>query len=142
MEQLEKEGDEALRNGETAYALECYTKLMDLERKGEYCSALAYCIAREKRAFKEAITLCNEAIRKDPKSNRHFLLLGRIYLLADRRKEAFRAFNLGLRHGPSVDIVNELKRLGMRKAPVLSFLRREHPINKYLGKLLAGWGFR
>ncbi|HEY6009442.1 MAG TPA: tetratricopeptide repeat protein [Geobacteraceae bacterium] len=141
-ERLVSEAGEAFKRGDTKTALERYEKLIAIERTPEVCSALAYCLAREKAAFREAITLCNEAIKKDPKSPRHFLLLGRIYLLLDRKKEAIRAFNLGLRHGGAAEIGAELRQLGYRKQPVVPFLRREHPLNKYLGKMLSRMGLR
>ena len=136
------EGSEALKKGDTATALACYEKLLAVERAPEVCSALAFCLAREKGAYREAVSLCNEAIKKDPKQTSHFLLMGRIYVLAGRKKEALRAFHLGLRHGSSPEIEAELKKLGMRRPPVLPFLKRENPINKYLGKLLHKWGLR
>ncbi|HEY6009775.1 MAG TPA: hypothetical protein VIU40_15725, partial [Geobacteraceae bacterium] len=142
MQELLAEGSEALKKGDTATALSCYEKLFAVERSPEVCSSLAFCLAKEKGAYREAISLCNEAIKKEPKQTRHFLLLGRIYVLADRKKEALRAFHLGLRHGGSPEIEAELRRLGTRKPPVIPFLKRENPINKYLGKLLYKWGLR
>ncbi len=142
MHDLLVEGSEALKKGDTATALTCYEKLLAVERTPEVCSNLAFCLAREKGAFREAISLCNEAIKKEPKQTHHFLLLGRIYVLADRKKEAIRAFHLGLRHGSSPEIEAELRKLGTRKSPVIPFLKRENPINKYLGKLLYKWGLR
>jgi Flp pilus assembly protein TadD len=142
MEKLIEQGREAFAAGDTKTALECYRSLVAMDRRPEFCSALAYCLAREKGQYKEAVTLCNEAVRKDPKESRNFLLLGRIYLLAGRKKEAMRAFNLGLRHGASQEIRAELKKLGMRKQPPLPFLARENPLNIFFGKLLARWGIR
>ncbi len=139
---LATEAGEALKRGDTRTALECYEKLVAIERTPEVCSALAYCLAKEKGAYREAIYLCNEAIKNEPKSSRHFLFLGRIYLLADRKKEAIRAFSLGLRHGGSAEIGAELRKLGYRKPPVLPFLSRDNPLNKYLGKMLSRMGLR
>jgi tetratricopeptide (TPR) repeat protein len=139
---LAVEADEALKVGDTRTALEFYEKLIVIERTPAVCSALAYCIAKETGAYQKAVTLCNEAIKREPKTPRHFLFLGRIYLLADRKKEAIRAFNLGLRHGGSAEIGAELRRLGYRKSPVFPFLSRENPINKYLGKMLSRLGLR
>lgn len=141
-ENLGNEGNEALKKGAFKKALECFERLVILERTPAVCSSLAFCLAREKGAYKEAIALSNEAIRKDPKDVRHFLLLGRIYVLAGRKKEALRTFNLGLRHGVSPEIETELRNLGMRRPPVLPFLGRDNAFNKFLGKLLARWGYR
>jgi tetratricopeptide (TPR) repeat protein len=142
VESLAVEAGEALKRGDTLHALECYERLIARERSPEVCSALGYCLAKEKGTHREALYLCNEAIRNEPKSPRHFLFLGRVYLLAGRKKEAIRAFNLGLRHGGSAEIGMELKKLGYRKPPVLPFLSRDNPLNKYLGKMLSRMGLR
>ena len=139
---LAVEASEAFKRGDTLHALEYYEKLVAIERTPEVCSALGYCLAKEKEAYREALYLCNEAIRNEPKSPRHFLLLGRVYLLAGRKKEAIRAFNLGMRHGGSAEIGAELKKLGYRKPPVFPFLSRDNPLNKYLGKMLSRMGLR
>ncbi len=142
MEKLAEQGREALAAGDTKTALECYRSLVALERRPEFCSALAFCLAREKGQYKEAVSLCNEAVKREPKEVRHFLLMGRIYLLAGRKKEAIRVFNLGLRHGASPEIRAELKKLGTRKPPPLPFLARENPLNVFVGKLMSRWGLR
>lgn len=66
-----------------------------------------------------------------------YLNLGRAYLVAGRKKEALEAFNAGLKADPeSSDLLWEIKKLGLRQAPPVAFLKRSNPINKYIGMLL------
>lgn len=135
-------GMDAWKQGNPAAALEFLEKAVSEARTPRYCSSLAVCLAKEKREFKRAISLCKEAIRNDPKCSLHFLNLGKVHLLAGQKKDAIRIFHMGLRHENNPEIVAELNRLGSRRPPVLPFLARENPLNKYLGKLFHRWGLR
>jgi tetratricopeptide (TPR) repeat protein len=95
---------------------------------------------------KEGIKICREAISKldgDPSISNEFLYpilymnLGKAYLGANRRKEAIKAFNKGLKSDPTnTDIFIEMEKIGRRKKSVLPFLKRSNPINKQLGVLV------
>jgi tetratricopeptide (TPR) repeat protein len=66
-----------------------------------------------------------------------YLNLGRAYLAAERKEEAIDAFTKGLKMDPEYrDLIWEMKKLGARKAPPVSFLKRSNPINKYIGMCL------
>jgi Tfp pilus assembly protein PilF len=66
-----------------------------------------------------------------------YLNLGKAYVAAGKKKNAVTAFNQGLHYDPQhAAIRKELKKLGARKKPPVSFLDRSNPINKYLGKVL------
>lgn len=63
--------------------------------------------------------------------------LGKACLAAGMKKDAVEAFQKGIGHERgNPELIEELKRLGIRKAPVVPFLSRSNPINKYLGRLL------
>ncbi len=66
-----------------------------------------------------------------------YLNLGMTYLAADRKKEAVENFRKGLQydrnHG---ELKREMKRLGIRKEPPLSFLSRSNVLNRVIGKLV------
>jgi tetratricopeptide (TPR) repeat protein len=135
-EELYKTGMEALKSGNTGAALEFLENAVEVERNPLYCSSLALCLAKEKRNFKEAVSLCKEAIKKDPKNSIHFLNLGKIHILANQKKDALRILNMGLRYEENKEIITELQGFGRRRPPVIPFLERSNPLNKYLGKLL------
>jgi len=136
------EGLKALNAGRTNEALEWFDKAMAEERVPRTVSYFAYCRAKEKGKVKEALALCMEAMKEEPKNSDIYLNLGRIYMVAGQRKSAIRAFDLGLRCGKSPQIEKELSILGRRKAPPIPFLPRSNPINRYLGMFLAKLGLR
>jgi len=135
-------GMESLKKGDTGAALDYLEKAVSLDRNPLYCSNLAICLAKEKREFKRAISLCNEAIKKDPKDSLHFLNLGRVHILADQKKDAIRILNMGMRYGENRDIIAELNKFDRRRSPLIPFLARGNPVNKVLGKLLYSLGLR
>jgi tetratricopeptide (TPR) repeat protein len=65
-----------------------------------------------------------------------FLNLGKTYLAAGYKKAAIDTFYKGLTcDHENKDLLEEIKKLVTRKNPVVNFLPRSHPVNKYLGKL-------
>jgi len=66
-----------------------------------------------------------------------YLNLGRAYLAAGNKDEAFESFRTGLIFGnENEELLSELSEIGIRRKPVVSFLSRSNPINKYIGKLV------
>jgi tetratricopeptide (TPR) repeat protein len=96
--------------------------------------------------FNHGVDLCKTAIEisKEEVEFDHegfypvfYLNLGRAYLAAGAKKDAAAVFKKGLDADPEdPDLLREIKRLGMRKKPVVPFLKRSNPINKYVGKLV------
>jgi tetratricopeptide (TPR) repeat protein len=67
-----------------------------------------------------------------------YLNLGRACLKAGDRKQAVEAFTEGLKADPeNHDLIWEMKKLGSRKRPIVPFLKRSNPINKYIGLMLS-----
>ncbi|MGQ9571017.1 MAG: tetratricopeptide repeat protein [Thermodesulfovibrionales bacterium] len=65
-----------------------------------------------------------------------YLNLGRSYLASGNKKYAFESFQRGLVFdNDNKDLLREIRKLGIRKRPILSFLPRSHLINKYIGKI-------
>ncbi len=95
----------------------------------------------------EGIRVCREALQRLRSSMPFgsefyypifYLNLGRAYLRDGNRKEAIAAFAAGLEADPeNNDILWEMRKLGNRRKPVVSFLGRNNPINKYIGILLS-----
>jgi tetratricopeptide (TPR) repeat protein len=133
---LIQKGRDALVQGDTLSALAFFEKAAEREDDPSACSYLAFCMAKERGLLTKGIAQCEECIRKDPENPVHYLNLGRIYFLMKKREEAIRNFRKGLTYGSNDEIAYELHRLGVRNAPVLSFLKRNNPLNKYLGIVL------
>lgn len=95
---------------------------------------------------KQGIMICEDSIKtlngSMPFGSEFFypvfyLNLGRAYLKGNKKEDAVLAFQEGLKSDPeNRDLLWEIKKLGTRKAPPLSFLSRGNPINKYIGMLL------
>lgn len=95
--------------------------------------------------YKQGIDICLGAL-KEMKGNIPeglelfypilYLNLGKTYLAAGYKKAALDVFYKGLAYDyENKDLLREIKKLGARKKPVVGFLPRTHPVNKYLGKL-------
>jgi tetratricopeptide (TPR) repeat protein len=66
-----------------------------------------------------------------------YLNLGRAHLAAKNKKGAIEAFQKGLSFDrENKDLVWEMKKLGERRKPLLPYLKRSNPINKYVGVIL------
>jgi len=108
----------------------------------EVISLMGYSLAKESGQLKEGIALCEKAILLNPNQPEYYLNLGRIYLLANKKASAIRIFKTGLKIRRDPRIIMELKALGIRKAPFLKALPRDHTLNIIAGKVLKLLKFR
>lgn len=136
------QGIAAANQGNTLLALVHLENAAREETSPLLNSYLGYCLARERHQLARGLALCQQALQAEPQNTDHYLNLGRIYLLAGQKTQAISALRRGLKVGRNSRIVQELKRLGLRKTPVFSGLDRSHPANKYAGILLQRLGFR
>ncbi len=129
-------GLESLREDDFSSALSCFDKAYTMSKNPLACSYLAFCMAKLNGEIDKALSLCREAIKDEPANPTHYLNLGRIYLLAGNKSDAIKAFSEGLGRGNSPEISDEMNILGTRKEPLVPFLKRSNPVNKYLGIIL------
>jgi len=139
---LVRKGLAEIERGNTLVALVHFEDAARQDDSPLVRSHLAFCMAKERRQMHKAATLCNEALQEEPGNPVHYLNLGRIYLLAGQKNRAIQTWRRGLRIGRNPQITLELRKLGLRKPPVLQTLGREHPLNKYLGVMLKKMGMR
>ena len=142
VDELVAKGLDALSNGHTYLAMTCLEEALQHERTPTVISCLAYCRAANGRDLDQAVALAREALEQEPTNAFFCLNLGRIYLIAGRRREAITIIRHGLAHGKDKVLIDQLESLGNRKPPVIGFLSRSNPINKYLGLLLSRLGIR
>ena len=146
--------------GDTLNGLVSLEGARDLRELPVVRSYLAYCMAKERGQYREAIKLCEAALAVEPHNPAHYLNLGRVYLLAGHKSKALATFRKGLSadavKGTSANaestadgrakqqalILAELRRLGIRRRPPFPSLPREHRLNRVAGKLLANLGLR
>jgi len=134
-EELVRMGTDALEARNFAVAHRYLHLAVEMERSPDHLSLYAVALAQYTGNVQSAVVLCQEAIKKEPRNANHFYRMGTVYLVSGRKKEAIRIFNLGLRVGRHPGISKMLQVLGQREQPVLPFLARGNPINKYLGKI-------
>jgi len=139
---LTEKGVAALKEGNTLVAMIHFEDAAKLEDNPTVRSYLAFCLAKERRQMTKAISLCLTAMQQEPTRTLHHLNLGRIYLMAGQKTRAIQTFRRGLKVERNQQIIDELKKLGLRQAPVLKALNRAHPLNKCLGILFHKIGMR
>ena len=104
-----------------------------------YLSYLGLATAHAQRKFSDAEQLCRRAIEAEYHRPEHYYNLGEVYVLAGRKSDAIKAFNQALSWNPSYDAAHDaLRKLGVRRPPVVPILPRSHPLNVFLGKTLRG----
>lgn len=135
-------GEKALAGGDTLVALMHFETASRLRAVPVVKSALGYCLAREHKQYQRAVTLCREALAAEPADPRHYYHLGRIFLLTRQKTQAIVMFRRGLKVQRYQPIIDELRRLGVRKPPLFSALPRNHILNKSFGRLLSRFGAR
>lgn len=118
----------------------------DASDRGRGLPALAfsyygYGLARYKRKPREGYKLCQRGVKLEFYQPEGYLLLARSALLTNDRQSAADAVLDGLQlddqHGELLALQREL---GARRPPVLGFLSRRNPLNRFLGGLRHGLG--
>ncbi len=100
-----------------------------------YLSYYGYSLARTQRTPREAVELCERAVRLSRHDPDILLNLGRVYASTGKISRALRAFQIGLEICPDHNALQvEMSRHDRRSSPMVSFLSRNHPINRTLGR--------
>ncbi|MCJ7483748.1 MAG: tetratricopeptide repeat protein [Thermodesulfovibrionales bacterium] len=92
---------------------------------------------------KQALDMLNDRspVSKEIFFPTFYLNLGRAYIAAGKKQDAIEAFQKGLSYDEeNKDLLWEARKLGMRKNPVIPYLKRTNPINKYIGMILHKLG--
>ncbi len=142
LDDLLSKGERALQQDDTLVALLQFEMAHAIKPLPGVKSRLAYCMAKERHQYQQAMALCQEALEEEPANPDHYYQLSRIYMTAGQKIRAIKSLRKGLkfkRHQPSIDALNQL---GFRKTPVFSSLSREHILNRVAGMLLEQIGSR
>jgi hypothetical protein len=92
--------------------------------------SLIYC------ADVSGLNLCRNAAARDNRTPEVFFNLTLAELRFNHRKRACGAITQGLRIDPRHNGLLKLRdRIGVRRQPCVSFLKRDNPVNKWLGKV-------
>jgi uncharacterized protein HemY len=139
---LTQKGIEAAEKGYIHSAQVFLGQVAEHRNTPELNTYLAYCLAKGQGRMHSAAKACRESIKREPGNSLHYLILGRVLLMAGEKGKAIDAFRQGLKTSPSPKIIQELKKLGLRKPAVIKSLKRNHPINRMLGRVFSTIGFR
>ncbi|HEX7616002.1 MAG TPA: hypothetical protein VF554_12090 [Thermoanaerobaculia bacterium] len=85
----------------------------------------------------EGARFCEVAIQLEPQRGEHYLNLAKIWQAARLRSMMVAAVERGLKESPRSAILLAFQdEIGVRSVPPISFLERDNPLNKELGKIL------
>lgn len=132
-----KRGMDAADRGDTANALIYLNQAAEGSESALVSSYLGYCLAKEKKDFDQAVMLCQRAIELEPSNALHYLNMARVLTTMERKGHALKILRRGLQVQRHPQLLQELRRLGLRRRPVFPFLKREHPMNIHLGRALS-----
>ncbi|MCK4623606.1 MAG: hypothetical protein KAT62_15510 [Desulfuromonadales bacterium] len=142
MDELTRKGIEAAEKGDIHMAQVFLQQVAEHRNAPVLHTYLAYCLARSQGRMHSAAKVCRESIKREPNNSLHYLILGRVLLLAGEKGKAIKTFRQGLKTSPNPKIIEELKKLGLRKPAVIKNLKRKHPLNWLLGKVFSMVGLR
>jgi len=132
-----KTGLTLLRDNYAIKALPHMRRAVDLDKNNPYyMSYLGVVLARSEGKWGEAERLCDSAVRMKRNQAQLYLNLAEVYATAGRRDDAVDALQTGLKFARrDIRLTIAMNKLTARRAPVLSFLGRRHPLNRQLGML-------
>src|ERR1700744_3627790 len=132
-----KQGLALLRDNFADKALTHMQKAAQLEKNNPYyMSYLGVVLARSEEKWAEAEKLCDNAVRLKRNQAQLYLNLAEVYATAGRKDDAVETLQAGLKYARrDVRLSIAMNRLTRRREPVLSFLNRQHPVNRQLGMI-------
>ncbi len=132
-----REGLTLLGNGYAGKAMNHFVRACQLDRNNPlYISYQGLALAASEQKWDEAEELCQTALRMRRTQPELYLNLAEVYRLAGKKPDAVETLNTGLKFTKrDPRLTQALRKLGMRRPPVLGFLDRQSFLNKELGRL-------
>ena len=132
-----KEGLSLLRNNYAKKALPHLNKAVELDKSNPfYISYLGIALAAGEQSWDQAEEVCLSALKLKRTQAELYINLSEVYRLQGKKEDAIETLSTGLaltKKDPR--LLQALRKLGVRRPPVISFLERSHILNKQLGKL-------
>jgi tetratricopeptide (TPR) repeat protein len=141
-EESYRRGRDHLERGEMQPALDQFRAAHQVDRANpRYRSFYGLGLALVERRFDRALELCRSAAKEEFFNPELYHNLARVHLAFGFKAEAIRYLRRGLMIDPGNAAMQEqLRALGVRRRPVLTFLPRRHPLNRLLGRVSRVWG--
>lgn len=132
-----REAVELLKNEYPAKALVKLRHAFETDKHNPYyMSFLGLCLARAEQQWDEAAQLCEAAMHLKRKEIKFHLNLIEVYALAGKREKALDQVEAALKLFRNDSRLKRLRgKVVRRRKPLLPFLKRNHFLNRELGKL-------
>ena len=132
-------GETALQEGDTRGALEHFEVCHRIDpANARYRSFYGLCLGVSERRFDRALELCRSAAKEEFFNPALYQNLARVHLAFGFKAEGIRYLRRGLMIDPeNPAILQEMGQLGVRRRPVIRFLRRGHWLNRLLGRVVG-----
>jgi len=99
-------------------------------------SYFGLCLGLGERRFDRALELCRSAAKEEFFNPALYHNLARLHLAFGFKADGIRFLRRALMIDPrNAAVLADLRALGIRRRPVLGFLRRNHVINRWIGRL-------
>lgn len=138
-----KDGVALMRAGDHAKAIRTFEEVYKSDTLPKPVSGLsyyAYCLAKIRKQHRQAIEMCERAVRERPDDPAHWANLIEVLLLANRRVKTISTMEEALKRFPRTKLLQDLRsRVGVRRSPVIPFLDRNNPINMIFGHIRHTW---
>ncbi len=131
-----RRGCELLAQERTGEAFEYFRTAHNLDASNaRYRSHYGLSLALVERRFNEGLELCRSAAKEEFFNPDLYHNLARVHLAFGFKAEALRYLRRGLMIDASHSgMLDDLGGLGVRRLPILRFLPRRHPFNRWLGR--------
>ena len=131
-----------LNRGFGAEAFEQLTQAYQRNPKNAGCrSGYALGLALVQGQFLPAMRIAQDALSREFYNPDLYLHLVQIYLAAGQKSEAIHYLEQGEQlDGEHPGLFEARHEVGDRRSPVLPFLARSNPLNRWLGRLRTHWG--
>lgn len=128
-------GKELLRDGKLSNSCKNFYKAYSSDQsRPEYISYYGVTAALSKGEIKLGLELCTRAIKMEFYRPEFYVNLAKVYETSGNKKGAITALTKGAKYDTKgEEIHNMLVELGVRKRPIIPFLKRGNPLNKMLG---------
>lgn len=132
-----KKGVELLKNDYPKKAVVRLRRAFECDQHNPYyISFLGLSIARAHRKWVQAYELCEIAVQLKPTEIQFHLNLGEVYASAGLREKALDKLDDALeRFGDDFRLKQARSKVENRRNPIFPFFRREHFLNRELGRL-------
>jgi len=127
--------------GDYEAALECLSSLKPLQNMDNprILSYYGLCLVKARSQLFDGLRICQDALAMERRDPDIYYNLAQVYLLCGKRKSAVNLLYRGLEYemkvGYSKKILKQIQGLVSRRPPFCKWLSRNHPVNKYMGKL-------